>query len=98
VEERGDKAALNTPGGVELEKLLGGSAGLPFFAFLDSHGGLIVNSIAPGQGGKKGENIGHPMQPSEIDWFLAMLHKGAPKMTPEETAAIEKWLRAQKKK
>ena len=29
---------------------LGGPAGLPFFAFLDGQGALIVNSMRPGEG------------------------------------------------
>jgi len=97
VEEHGDNKALDTPGGDELFKRLGGPAGLPFFAFLDSRGKMIVNSIRPGENGKKGSNIGHPDKPYEIDWFLAMLGKAVPAMTPEETATLEKWLRSQKK-
>ena len=97
MEEQGEKKALNTPGGDELVARLGGPSGLPFFAFLDSQGALLVNSIRPGEGGKRGENIGHPVKPFEIDWFLTMLRKGAPGMTPQETATLEGWLRAQKK-
>ena len=94
--ERDDKKALNTRGGDELMKRLGGPAGLPFFAFLDGHGGLIVNSLRPAANGKY-ENIGHPDQPYEIDWFMTMLDRGAPRMLAEERATLEKWLRTQKK-
>lgn len=97
MQEDGEKKALNTPGGDELMKRLGGPAGLPFFAFLDVQGMPIVNSIRPGEGGKPGGNIGHPFEPFEVDWFLVMLRKGAPGMTPAETEPLEKWLRAQKK-
>ena len=95
--EQGAKKSLDTPGGDELMKRLGGPAGLPFFAFLDGQGALLVNSIRPGENGKPGGNIGHPFEPVEVDWFLKMLRKGAPGMTPEETAVLEKYLRAQKK-
>ncbi|HYW44724.1 MAG TPA: hypothetical protein VE959_17815 [Bryobacteraceae bacterium] len=97
MQETSEKKALNTPGGDQLMARLGGPSGLPFFAFLDAQGTLIVNSIRPGEGGKPGGNIGHPVEPFEIDWFLTMLGKAVPRMTPEETATLEKWLRAQKK-
>jgi hypothetical protein len=68
---------------------------LPFFAFLDSKGMLIVSSIRPKE--KGGGNIGHPFESFEIDWFMGMLAKAAPAMKSEEAATLEKWLRAQKK-
>jgi thiol-disulfide isomerase/thioredoxin len=91
VQEREEKSALNTPGGEELYKRLGGNGSIPFTAFFDPSGNLVVTSIAPGHG-----NIGHPAEPHEIDWFLKMLEKAVPAMTPEERATIEKALRSQK--
>jgi hypothetical protein len=96
VQESKDKQELNTPGGEELMKQLGGPAGLPFFAFLDSHGSMIVNSIRQEDNGKKAENIGHPYQPEEVDWFLTMLHRAVPGMTGSESTDLEHWLRNQK--
>ena len=96
IQETGDKQALNTPGGDELMKRLGGPAGLPFFAFLDSHGALIVNSLRPREIGNSG-NIGHPVKPYEVDWFLTMLDRGAPRMLADERSTLEKLLRAQPK-
>jgi len=50
-QEHGEKASLNNPGGAELAEKLGGkTAGLPFFAFLDEHGEMIVNSNRPDEG------------------------------------------------
>jgi len=96
--ETGDKTALNTPGGDELMKRLGGPAGLPFFAFLDTHGALIVNSLRPREiDGVHSGNIGHPFEPHEIDWFLTMLDRGAPRMLADERSTLEKLLRAQHK-
>jgi len=80
-----------------LLKRFGGPAGLPFYAFVDTRGDVIVNSMRPGDNGKKPENIGHPDKPEEVDWFLAMVRKAAPQSTPEESAVLEHWLRNQKK-
>ena len=98
VQEAAEKKSLETPGGEELLARLGGSgAGVPFLAFLDGNGALIVNSIEPARGGNAGGNIGHPYEPHEVDWFMAMLSKAAPGMTADERGTIEKGLRAQKK-
>ena len=98
IQEHEESKALNTPGGDELVATLGGpkDPGLPFFAFVDSQGAPIVNSIGPDKAGNL-SNIGHPAQPEEVDWFMAMLKKAVPAMTPEEAATFEKYLRDQKK-
>ena len=97
VEEHGQKAGLDNPGGEELLSVLGGKeAGLPFFAFLDGHGGLIVNSMRPVEGQSRGTNIGFPAQPEEIDWFLAMLAKAVPEMPAAQSGLIGDWLRKHK--
>ena len=88
----------DTPGADALLTRWGGSTVIPFFAFLDSKGKLIVNSIRPPDAdGKHGGDIGHPYESWEIDWFLKMLRDAAPRMTAEELAAIEKPLRLQKR-
>lgn len=98
VKETGDKQGLNTEGGEDLmKKLGGGSEGIPFFAFLDGNGVMIVNSVRPKDpDGKHGGTIGHPIEPYEIDYFMTMLAKAVPGMTEEERGTIEKKLRAQK--
>jgi len=78
-------------------KSWGGSGGLPFFAFLDSTGSMVVNSNEPAADGRPGGNIGHPDAPHEVDWFLTMVRKAVPRITPPELALIEKYLRSQKK-
>ena len=76
-----------------LAKLGGKGSGLPFFAFVDAKGDLVVNSKrSPGDG-----NIGHPFQPDEIAWFMTMLQKAAPNMTDPERKTIEDWLKSQKR-
>jgi hypothetical protein len=98
VQERGDKANLNTPGGEALEAQFGSTgAGLPFFAFLDERGGLIANSNRPVPGKSDGENIGHPMAPEEVDHFMRMLRKALPAISPADAQVIETYLRNQKK-
>jgi len=98
VQEQKEKQELNTPGGEEeLARVGGKDAGLPFIAFLDDKGEVIVNDIFPGDEKHKKGSIGHPMEPFEVDWFMVMLHKAAPSMTPEETKTLENYLRTQKK-
>jgi hypothetical protein len=96
VQESEGKKALETPGGEEFLNSVGGPSGLPYLAFLDEKGTLIVNSLRPVDG-KKPENIGHPDAPEEVDWFMTMVGKAAPHMTHDEAATLEKWLRNQKK-
>jgi thiol-disulfide isomerase/thioredoxin len=94
IQEYGAKASLNHPGGIEVRDAVGGkNTALPFFAFLDSRGTLIVNTI-----NSRGVNIGYPDAPEEIDWFLVMLKKAVPAMTHEEAATLETWLRSNGKK
>jgi Thioredoxin-like len=99
VQERGGKKRLDTPGGAELEATMGGEdkTGLPFFALLNSNGKLIVNSLRPVRGKPAGANIGYPVAPEEVDWFMTMLRKAVPPLTPAESRAIENYFRDQKK-
>jgi hypothetical protein len=98
VQEAEEKKDLDNPGGEQVMAKVGGEkAGLPFLAFLSEKGELLANSIRPGDDKAKAGNIGHPMQPYEVDWFLTMLKKGAPAITADEAKVLENWLRAQKK-
>lgn len=95
VQEHGAQESLQNPGGDELmEKLAGGKAGLPFFAFVDEKGAAIVNSIRPDADKSKAGNIGFPDKPWEIDWFMTMLHKAAPAMSSDEANLLESALKA----
>jgi thioredoxin-related protein len=87
VEEHDDKKALETPGGAGWEKNLGGPAGLPYFAFLDAGGKVIVNSKL------NGENIGYPGEPNEIAYFMEMIKKAAPTISEKDAAVIESALK-----
>jgi len=92
--EYGTKGNLNNAGALAVRDAAGGkNTAPPFFAFLDPSGALIVNTID-----SKGVNIGYPVSPGEIDWFLVMLRKAAPTMAPAEAATLESWLRERGKK
>src|SRR5262250_1896064 len=54
VQENEKNKALENPGAEKLLTQLGGPSGLPYSAFLDSEGVLVVNSKRDGQ------NIGYP--------------------------------------
>jgi thiol-disulfide isomerase/thioredoxin len=91
VQENAKNKALENPGADALLKDLGGPAGLPYSAFLDAKGAQIVNSKF------KGENIGYPGEPSDIDWFIQMMKKAAPNMSPDDLKTIETALRSFKR-
>ena len=84
VQEREKDKALENPGADALLTKLGGPSGLPYSAFLDSKGALIVNSKGSG-----GNNIGFPAQPDEIDYFVQMMKKAAPKMSEQDLNVIK---------
>jgi thiol-disulfide isomerase/thioredoxin len=88
VQENEKNKALENPGADALLKDLGGLAGLPYSAFLDAKGALIVNSKFNGQ------NIGYPGEPSDIDWFIQMMKKAAPNVSPDDLRTIETALRS----
>ena len=91
VQENDKKKALENPGADALLKQLGGPSGLPYSAFLDAQGALVVNSK------RNGQNIGYPAQAEEIDWFMQMMKKASPKMSGDDLRTIETALRSFKK-
>jgi len=91
VQENDKNKALENAGADALLQKLGGPAGLPYSAFLDSQGALIVNSKRDGQ------NIGYPGEPQEIDYFVQMMKKAAPEMSVEDLKTIETALRSFKR-
>jgi thioredoxin-related protein len=91
-EERGKHPELNTPGGDKLRTDLNGKdSGVPFIVFLDEQGKPVINSY---RDNKPGENIGYPVLPEEIAWFMTMLQKTLPGQTSADARAIENWLKA----
>jgi hypothetical protein len=84
--------ALENPGAGEWFLRLGGPDALPFHAFTDARGALIVNCMRP-TGGGAGKNIGYPDQPEEVEWFLKMIQKAAPKISQSELATLGRALK-----
>lgn len=91
-EKAGDTKHQNTPGGEQLRATLGavGEPGFPFLVITDESGQPIVNSYAQG---KTDANVGYPAAPEEIDWYVEMLKRGAPSLTPAELKTIHNWLK-----
>jgi Thioredoxin-like len=91
-----DSRHANTPGAVDFENSIGGKdAGWPFLVILNPDGKPLVNSNRPDPESKAGDNIGYPVLPQEVDWFITMLHRGAPSISPQELAGVHAWLTAQ---
>ncbi len=86
--ERGEKKALENPGGGEYLKELGGEkSGIPFYAFLNPNGEKLADSnVMPGNG-----NIGFPGAKEEAAAFAELLKSTAPRMTPEELNVVMKY-------
>jgi len=92
-EQPTDKRHTDSPGGVKLMSSLGGAtAGYPFIVMLDATGKPITNSLRPDARSKGGSNIGYPDLPVEVDWFMQMLQRAAPSLSPQETTTIHNWL------
>ena len=65
----------------------GEGGGIPWTAFLDSDGKILVTSDAPTPKGPS--NIGCPWEPEEIAWFMSMLRKVRNRITPEQLDRLE---------
>jgi hypothetical protein len=85
--------ANTNPGASAYDEKYGPSRGVPFHAFITPDGKEIIDSNENGDGG----NIGYPLAPNEIAWFMAMLKKAAPKMSADELKTIETKLKNFKK-
>ncbi len=96
-ERPGDARHADTPGAEAYRTTLAGpDPGFPYIAMLDASGKPIVDSLRPDHGKK--ENVGYPAIPVEVAWFMEMLHKAAPSLTPAETASVQTWLQAREMK
>lgn len=91
-----DTKHANTPGGAAFENFIGGEdAGWPFLVILDASGKPIVDSSRPDPKSKTGKsNIGYPVAPEEIAWFVEMLRRGAPSLSDEDLSHVQAWLAA----
>jgi hypothetical protein len=96
---KGGNADWNSFGGDAMMARFGGAdragkkVSIPFFAFLDADGNLIVNSVDPMQERPDEASIGYPGNPEQITWLMTMFKMAVPAMTPEQSATIENWLK-----
>lgn len=90
-EHKGDPKHADTPGGAGLRSTLGAAQepGFPFLVMTDENGNPIINSY---RNGDTGSNVGYPALPEEIDWYIEMLKRAAPSLSPAELAATRTWL------
>lgn len=90
-EHKGDRKHFDTPGGVELRTRLGavGEPGFPFLVITNADGKPMTNSY---RNGAKDNNIGYPLLPEEIDWYMQMLKRSAPALSDADLAATRSWL------
>jgi thiol-disulfide isomerase/thioredoxin len=91
-ERPGDNRHADTPGGEHLRSTLGavGEPGFPFLVITDDSGKPIVNSY---RNGDKDDNVGYPALPTEIDWYIEMLKRGAPSLPASDLDATRTWLK-----
>ncbi len=70
----------------------GGSPGLPWFAFLDGDGKVVIDSIAPSlklpSGNAVAGNIGFPAKDDEYAHFQTMVEKVRRHITGDELAKL----------
>ena len=72
-----------------MKKWGGEKSGLPFFVFLDATGKKVADSnVMP-----KNQNIGYPGAPEEIEAFMGLLKRAAPKMSPADAETINVYLK-----
>jgi len=94
-ERPNDPHHTDTPGGVAFENSIGGrNAGWPFLVILNADGKPIVNSYRPDPKSPTGDNIGYPVLPQEVDWFIVMLRRGAPSISQNDLEKVRAWLTA----
>ena len=93
-EKHGKHPELETPGAEKMLEGFGGTEGVPFIVFVNTDGKALATSNRPVDGKSRGENIGYPDAPEEIDWFMTMLHKSVPTMSADEAATLETSLKA----
>lgn len=92
-----DTRHADTPGAVAFEDSVGGKgAGWPFLVILNAEGRPIINSYRPDAKSKTGkDNIGYPVLPQEIDWFMTMVRRGGPQLSHADLAKVRAWLTAE---
>jgi len=89
VQERDDKKALENAGAQEAMNRWGGAkTGLPFYVFIDATGRKIADSNAM----PDGTNIGFPATEQELQAFVGLMDKTAPRLGKPDRAKIVDYL------
>ena len=89
VQEDDDKKPLENPGAEGMMNAWGGSdSGLPFYVFLNAEGEKIADSNAM----PKGRNIGFPATGQEVEAFVSLLERTAPRLNAAERTRIVDYL------
>lgn len=96
-ERPNDSRHANTPGGIAFENSIGGKgAGWPFLVILSADGKPLVDSNRPDPRSDSGKsNIGYPVAPEEVDWFVTMLRRSTPSFSEHDLDTVHAWLTAQ---
>lgn len=83
------KVKLENPGGIDFMKEWGGEkSGLPFYVFLDDKGKKLADSnVMP-----KGQNIGYPGAPEEIEAFIELLKKTSSRWKTADLTKLKTYL------
>lgn len=91
VDEEDAKSVLETPGAAAYRESLGGAdSGIPFYVFLDGEGRVLADSLAMPEGG----NIGYPVTAEEIERFMDLVRRTAPRMTEEDLTRVRTYIEA----
>jgi thiol:disulfide interchange protein len=84
----GKKALENAGGEVKMNAWGGEKSGLPFYVFLDAAGRKVADSNAmPDR-----SNIGFPGTPQEVQMFVALIDRTAPKLSSADRSKIVDYL------
>lgn len=91
-EHPNDRKHQDTPGGLQLRTALLGKhdPSYPILVITDADGKPLIDSF---RNEDRNANIGYPDAPEEIDWYIEMLKRAAPTLTPAEIQATHTWLK-----
>ena len=80
--------ALENDGGAALMTQMGGAGGLPFFFILDAAGKKIGDAnLLPNNA-----SVGHPDTPDEVNAFVGLLERTAPRMSAAQRRQVWEYL------
>jgi len=78
-----EKNGWENPGGAAIDKEYGGPNSIPFFVVLDASGKKMGDSL------NKGENMGMPTAPDDVQFFFHLLQTAAPGLTDTDLVTLK---------